>query len=99
MDDSEFPEILAFEWDLGNYLKNWEKHGVSPEEIEQVFFNRPLVAPDLKHSQKERRYLALGETNEKRTLAVIFTIRKQLLRPISARDMSRKERKIYEERA
>ncbi len=98
MDDLESPEILAFDWDLGNYLKNWEKHGVSPEEIEQVFFNHPLIAPDLKHSEKERWFLALGETNEKRLMAVIFTVRKEMLRPISARDMSRKERKIYEER-
>jgi len=60
MDDLDFSKILAFDWDLGNYLKNWEKHKVLPEEIEQIFFNHPLVAPDLKHSQKERRYLALG---------------------------------------
>ena len=63
-----------------------------------MFFNRPiLVAPDAAHSQKERRFAALGKTNADRRLAIVFTFRGTLVRVISARDMSKRERRIYEE--
>ncbi len=96
------PEDLAqctgFQWDAGNADKNWELHKVSQGECEQVFFNRPLlVAPDVEHSQREPRYAALGQTNAARRLAVVFAIRETLIRVISARDMSRGERRIYEQ--
>jgi uncharacterized protein len=97
-----FPENLAqctgFQWDAGNADKNWDLHEVSRGECEQVFFNRPrLVAPDVEHSPREPRYAALGQTTAARQLAVIFTIRGTLIRVISARDMSRRERRIYEQ--
>jgi uncharacterized protein len=99
---AEFPDDLrdctGFHWDAGNAAKNWDLHRVSQAECEQVFFNRPLlVAPDEGHSQGERRHAALGQTTSGRRLAVIFTTRGSLLRVISARDMSRRERRIYEE--
>jgi hypothetical protein len=85
------------EKDKGNLLKNWEEHGVTGSECEQIFFNNPqIVAPDLKHSGKEDRYFVLGQTDTGRLLYVVFMIRKTLVRIISARDMSRKERKVYE---
>lgn len=65
-------------------------------ECEQVFFNEPLLAQDdIKHSQEEARYYVLGQTDKKRLLFVVFTIRNDLIRVISARDMSKKERKVY----
>ena len=86
----------GFEWDEANALKIWEKHEVSPEECEQVFFNLPLVANhDEKHSGAETRYYVLGQSDAGRLLFVVVTIRKSLLRVISARDMSRKERRAY----
>jgi hypothetical protein len=96
-----FPDELSnctgFHWDAGNADKNWDLHQVSQAECEQVFFNRPtLVAPDEKHSQGEPRYAALGQTNAGRRLAVVFTVRSSLLRVISARDMSRRVRRVYE---
>src|SRR5258708_35170546 len=95
-----FPDDLAqctgFQWDTGNAEKNWELHPRSQGECEQVFFNRPLlVAPDIEHSKREPRYAALGQTNAARQLAVVCTIRGTLVRAISARDMSRRERRIY----
>lgn len=94
----ELSECTGLQWDAGNADKNWELHQVSQAECEQIFFNRPiLVAPDDQHSQGERRYGALGQTNARRRLAVIFTIRGALVRVISARDMSRRERKVHEE--
>ena len=85
----------GFDWDSGNLEKNWLKHGVSPLECEQVFFNQPLIAPDVKHSQSEERFFALGRSDLDRYLFLSFTMRGQKIRIISARDMSRKERKIY----
>jgi hypothetical protein len=91
--------IVGFDWDKGNARKN-EKHGVAQAEIEEVFHNAPLiVAADVKHSQPESRYHALGQTDSGRRLHITFTLRvnQTLIRPISARDMSGKEKSIYEE--
>jgi uncharacterized DUF497 family protein len=91
--------IVGFNWDDGNARKN-EKHGVSQSEAEEVFFNQPLLLlDDALHSGQERRFHALGKTHEGRTLHISFTLREDgtLIRVISARDMHRKERSIYEQ--
>jgi len=86
----------GFDWRGGNAEKNWERHGVTPSESEQVFFNRPLlVSDDSTHSKHEKRFYALGHTDEGRELFVAFTMREKRIRVISARDMNRKERRIY----
>lgn len=90
-------DLTGFEWDEANLFKNWEKHSVTHWEAEQVFFNRPrLVFEDDKHSTEEERWYVLGKTDGQRFLMLVFTIRGTKVRVISARDMSRKERKIYE---
>lgn len=97
---ADWARATGFEWDEGNSRKSEEKHGVSQAEAEQVFFNQPLlVLDDSRHSQKESRYHALGITDDGRFLHITFTLRssKTLIRVISARDMHRKERKIYEQ--
>ncbi|MFZ0961310.1 MAG: BrnT family toxin [Terriglobia bacterium] len=72
-------------------------HRVSDAECEEVFFNRPFVVRrDVEHSQEESRFYALGQTDRSRELFVVFTIRGKLIRVISARDMTRKERRIYQ---
>jgi uncharacterized protein len=92
-----FEKITGFEWDKGNEQKN-VKHGVTPAEAEQVFLNEPLVVlDDLKHSDTEQRFHALGQTGEGRLLHFTFTIRTNMIRVISARNMHRKERAIYEQ--
>ncbi len=95
----ELPGCIGFQWDKDNIEKNWRKHKVSPVECEQVFFNKAVFAEDEKHSQREKRYYVLGLTDERRSLFVAFTIRRNLIRVVSARNMSKKERKIYEEHA
>lgn len=93
----ELAECKGFQWDEGNAEKNWIKHKVSRLECEQPFFNEPfIVARDERHSQAENRYYALGQTNAGRLLFIVFTIRGDWIRVISARDMSRKERRVYE---
>ncbi|MBI1742880.1 BrnT family toxin [Candidatus Acetothermia bacterium] len=87
----------GFQWDEGNAEKNWIKHNVSRTECEEVFFNEPLlIAVDLKHSDAEPRFYVLGQTDEEHPLFMVFTIREKLIRVISARSMSRRERKEYE---
>jgi hypothetical protein len=97
----ELPEELAactgFDWDDGNVDKNRGRNGVTAAEREQVFFQRPiLIAPDPAHSQDEVRFAALGTTVLDRRLTIVFTIRDTLIRVISARDVSRRERRVYE---
>ena len=98
---TEFPRELAdcvgFQWDAGNADKSWQRYRVSRGECEQVFFQRPLlIATDERHSQAEARYAALGQTVAGRRLLVVFTVRKSLIRVISVRTMSRRERRAYE---
>ncbi|RPJ22216.1 MAG: BrnT family toxin [Chloroflexi bacterium] len=94
----DLSHITGFDWDESNREKNWEKHGVLASECEEVFFNLPLLLqPDSAHSQKELRYYVLGHTAAGRSLFIVFTIREDKIRVISARDMSKKERSIYEQ--
>lgn len=87
---------IGFQWDQGNVEKNQQSHNVTYMECEEVFFNKPLLlSKDVKHSQKENRYYVLGKTNEQRKLFIAFTLRDNLIRVISARDMSKKEKQIY----
>jgi len=95
----DLAKAIGFEWDEGNSRKN-EQHGVSMAEAEQVFFNSPLlVLPDPRHSEAELRFHSLGKTNEGRRLHITFTLRDagQFIWVITARDMHRKERVIYEQ--
>jgi len=61
-----------------------------------VFFNAPLVVrSDIRHTRREKRCYALGQTSSGRCLFVAFTIRRSLVRVISVRDMNRRERDVY----
>jgi uncharacterized protein len=94
----DLQRIAGFEWDAGNRGKNL-KHRVADGEAEQVFFSQPLfILADVRHSGPESRYHALGQTADGRRLHVTFTLRDdgQRIRVISARDMHRKERAIYD---
>ena len=89
-------KCIGFQWDKANAEKNWLKHSVTPSECEQIFFNMPLILEnDEKHSQKEDRYYALGKTDKHRLIFVVFTIRNNHIRIISARDVNKKERQVY----
>lgn len=92
------PTPVGFEWDEGNVEKSWRRHGVRASECEEIFFNQPLlVQDDPEHSIREPRFLALGKTHAGRCLFVVFTQRGERIRVISARDMSRRERRSYAE--
>jgi uncharacterized DUF497 family protein len=89
-------EFRGFDWDDGNRGKNWVGHGVSDAECEEVFFHQPLlVQPDEGHSEDEPRYYVLGRTARGRRLLLVFTPRGDRIRVISARDMTKRERRYY----
>ncbi|MFN0022602.1 MAG: BrnT family toxin [Parvularculaceae bacterium] len=92
-------QIEGFQWDAGNSGKNEGKHGVGDREAEQVFFNKPVLLDDPKHSAREPRSHAVGLTDDGRLLHVSFTLREEgkLIRVISARPLNRKERTLYDE--
>jgi uncharacterized protein len=95
----DLAKVTGFDWDDGNARKN-QKHGASTAESEQVFFNAPLLLlTDAKHSERGSRFHALGKTDQGRLLHVAFTLRDAgtKIRVISARDMHRKERVVYEQ--
>ena len=90
--------VEGLERDAGNERKSHEKHGVTANEAEQVFFNQPLlVIGDAVHSTRESRWHAMGMTDDAHHLHLTFTLRRagRSIRVISARDMHRKERAIY----
>lgn len=94
----EYLKPQEFDWDRFNTDKIKRKHGIEPYECEEVFFNSPLIWQDERHSAVELRFLALGVTNTSRELFIAFTVQLAKLRVISARPMSRNERKIYHEK-
>lgn len=96
----DWTQVTGFQWDEGNARKSVDKHGVAQSEAEQIFFNSPLLlVPDQKHSRQEPRYHALGATDAGRLLHITLTLRSAgaLIRVISARDMHRKEKAVYEQ--
>jgi len=86
----------GFDWDAGNADKVWQRHQVSTTDCEELFLNRPLIVQaDAAHSDSEDRLYALGSSDVGRLLFVAFTIRRRVIRVISARDMSRQESRIF----
>ena len=93
----DLSQCRGFQWDEGNAEKNWVQHQVCQGEAEQVFFNRPLVVVEgEQRTEFTPRYYALGQTDARRLLFIVFTIRDDLIRVISARPMSRREQRVYE---
>ncbi len=86
----------GFDWDEGNAGKNWRKHAVRFSECEELFLRAPIVAPDgARPARVKERFTALGRTALGRLLSIVFTLRGDRIRVISARDMSPKERREY----
>ena len=89
---------MRFDWDENKAVSNLSKHGVSFEEAKTVF-DDPLYVDfyDPAHSDEEDRYLIVGESSQRRLLIASYTERGNLIRLISAREVTRTERKVYEE--
>ena len=87
----------GIEWDPGNERKN-EKHDVAKTDIEYIIYgqNYVFVGKIISPSHNEWRGLILGVDRLGRGLSLIFTARRNRLRPISCRPMRNNERKHYE---
>lgn len=100
MDILDLPEPVEFEWDEANKKKIWLKHKVSAEECEEAFAGQEVFSqPDELHSQKENRYILINKTKKSRFLFIVFALRKNKVRVISARSMHKKEQNFYEKEA
>ena len=89
---------MKFEWDKAKAAANLGKHGVSFDEAASVFLDQLAVSgPDPDHSVGELRYITFGMPGLARLLAVSHTHRTGAIRIISARRVTRPERKLYEE--
>ena len=90
--------MMEFEWDPPKAATNLKKHGVSFDESASVFLDHLAVSgPDPDHSVGESRYITFGMSSLGQLLAVSHTYRPGGIRIISARRVTRSERKIYEE--
>ncbi|WP_295621048.1 BrnT family toxin [Chamaesiphon sp. GL140_3_metabinner_50] len=89
---------MRFDWDKNKAANNLLKHGVSFDEAKTVF-DDPLYVDfyDPAHSDDEDRYLIVGESKQRRLLIASYTERGNLIRLISAREVTRTEREVYEE--
>ena len=89
----------GFDWDAGNRHK-CQRHGLSIAEIEAFLLGDPKIAPDLKHSDREERLMAIGRNSRGRPIFVVFTVRlrdgKRLIRPLNARYMHNEGIEGYE---
>ena len=92
---------LRFEWDPKKDAANQRKHGVSFDEATTVFSDeRALLIDDPDQSDDEERFILMGLSASLRTLVVCHCYREaeSVIRLISARKASRKERNEYAER-
>jgi hypothetical protein len=94
---------MKFEWDIKKEKSNINKHGISFEQASYVFgdpFSLSMYDPD--HSEDEDRYVLIGKSRNEVILTVVHTFRNQdgieMVRVISARKVTQKEKKIYQKR-
>jgi uncharacterized DUF497 family protein len=100
MNEVEIPKPLLFEWDKANKTKILTRHKITVEECEEAFLSEDIfIQPDELHSGSEDRYILIGRTKQLRPLFMVFTIRNNSVRVISARNMHRKEINFYEKKA
>lgn len=88
---------VEFEWDEGNRNKIYDRHGITTEEAESVFEDQnAVVVSDVRHSQIEERFIIVGRNFGEKGMHIVFTMRKDKIRVISARKMHKKEVLRYE---
>ncbi len=96
----DLSKLSGFEWDKGNLDKSYKKHGITPNEAEEVFLDEEiLLLEDDRHSQVEERFKAIGKVIKGEILLIVFTVRKTNIRIVSARKANQKERRLYEQKS
>ena len=91
----DLSKLEGFDWNKGN-LEHIKNHNVSYRECEEAFLGKPLIVnEDETHSQNEARFRVYGQTNKKRLIFMVSTIRNNKIRVISARNQKKKERQEF----
>ena len=86
----------GFKWDKWNIDKSYKKHGITPNESEEAFLDeKAIILRNIKHSNKEKRYSLIGKITSNKLLFIVFTLRENNIRIISARKANKKERSNY----
>lgn len=97
MNKIDLSKLEGFDWDKGN-LEHIKKHNVKANDCEEGFLNKPFIlSEDETHSQTEERFRVYAQTNKSKFLMMIFTIRNNKIRVITARNQNKKERKEFKE--
>ena len=93
----DIPQPVVFDWDEANKNKIWFKHKISTEECEEAFAAKYIFSqPDELHSGTEERNILISKTKKARVLFIVYTLRKNKVRVVSARDMHKREQSFYE---
>ncbi len=96
----DLSKITGFEWDRGNIDKSYQKHGITPNEAEEIFLDEDiLLLEDIEHLKQEERVKAIGKIIKGDVILLVFTTRKNKIRIISARKANNKERRQYEQKS
>lgn len=94
----DLSRLKSFEWDKGNLDKSYKKHGITPKEAEELFIDPDVILlDDIRHSQKEERFAAIGKITSGKVIFTVFTVRKDRIRIVSTRAANQKERRKYEQ--
>ena len=89
---------MIFTWDVRKAAANLKKHRTDFREAATIF-DDPLSTtfPDLDHSERQQRFLTIGQSLQQRVLVVAHTEEGDTIRIISARKATRREQRFYEE--
>ena len=89
---------MNFDWDIDKAVSNKKKHGITFDEASTAFGDpMALDFGDPYHSEDEHRLLLFGITSNGLYVVISYTWRDDTIRIISAREMTRREKKIYSE--
>ncbi len=96
MDFTYLLNEIRFEWDTAKASENLKKHSVSFESACEVFFDPFLQVVDVEVIEGEQREAVIGLTLEWKTFYVVYLLREETVRLISARLTTKAERQNYE---
>ncbi len=85
---------MNFDWDSAN-INHIARHSVRPEEAEEALLDRKRIGTPAYQVENERRWAILGKSNNGRILFIVFTRRNGLIRVVTARDATSKEKRRY----
>jgi uncharacterized protein len=86
---------MLFEWDLAKEQTNIAKHGLTFTEAAQMFQSNHFTRQDKRHDYGEARFISIGQIGDAVIVVVVHTPRRDVIRIISARHASFKERQKY----